>query len=55
LDDPSADIAEVAELRALVRAMMADWFLLPAGRALLGTVRADGLDADIANLCGISR
>jgi hypothetical protein len=52
-DHPAADGAEIAELRTLVRAMMADWYLLPAQRARLGEVRADGLDADIAKLCGI--
>jgi hypothetical protein len=52
-DHPVADGTEIAELRTLVRAMMADWYLLAAQRARLGEVRADGLDADIAKLCGI--
>jgi hypothetical protein len=50
----AAGLAELAELRLLVRAMMADWFLLPAQRAPLGAVRADGLDVDIAALCGVT-
>lgn len=33
--------------------MMTDWFLLPAAHAPLGEIRLDGLDADIAKLCGI--
>ena len=47
------DVAELARLRVLVRRMMADWYLLPPGRAPLGEIRRDGLDADIAALCGV--
>jgi len=46
--------AEIAQLRILVRQMMTDWFLLPVARVPLAEIRADGLDADIASLCGIA-
>jgi hypothetical protein len=48
------DVAELARLRLLVREMMTDWYLLPVTRAPLGEIRPDGLDADIAKLCGIA-
>jgi hypothetical protein len=35
--------------------MMADWFLLPLARVPAGEIRGDGLDADIAEVCGISK
>jgi hypothetical protein len=47
-------VAEIAQLRILVRQMMTDWFLLPVARVPLAEIRADGLDADIASLCGIA-
>jgi hypothetical protein len=48
------DVAELARLRLLVREMMTDWYLLSVTRAPLGEIRPDGLDADIAKLCGIA-
>jgi len=45
--------AAVEEHRQLARRCMADWFLIPRGRVALGETRPDGLDADIARLCGV--
>ena len=49
----AGDVAELTRLRVFIRRMMADWYLLPAGRVPLGEIRRDGLDADIAALCGV--
>ncbi len=48
------DVAEPFRLRLLVRQMMADWFLLAAARVTVAEIRPDGLDADIAGLCGLA-
>ena len=50
-----ADAEELSQLRLLVRQMMCDWHLLRVERVPLGVIRPDGLDADIAALCGLPR
>ena len=46
---------EPAEVRRLLRQSMIDFAVLPAGAAdFLGEVRPDGIDADIAALCGLA-
>jgi hypothetical protein len=47
------EAAELAALRLLTRELMADFYLLPDARVPLGVLRPDGLDVDIAHLCGL--
>jgi hypothetical protein len=51
--DPN-DIPEIRKLRLLVREMMADFLILRFDQIFVGEIRSDGLDADIAKLCGIA-
>jgi hypothetical protein len=51
----AGDPAELSRLRVVVRQMMSDWHLLPVKRVPLGVIRPDGLDVDIAALCGLPR
>jgi len=37
--------------RQLIRGFLADFLVLPLGRVLLAVVDAEGLDADISDLC----
>ncbi len=47
---------ELPELRRLIREHMRAFGVLPADAPdFLSEVRADGLDSDIADMCGISR
>jgi hypothetical protein len=47
------ETAELAALRLLTRELMADFYLLPDARVPLAPLRPDGLDTDIAHLCGL--
>jgi hypothetical protein len=47
------EAAELAALRLVTRELMADFYLLPDARVPFGVLRADGLDSDIARLCGL--
>ena len=50
---PCRDPDDLAAVRIEVRRLMGLNLLLPEGRIHLAEIRADGLDADIARLCGI--
>lgn len=50
---PYRDSDDLALLRIEVRYLMANNLLLAGDRVRLGQIRADGLDADIARLCGV--
>jgi hypothetical protein len=47
------EAAELAALRRVTRELMANFYLLSDARVQLGVLRPDGLDADIAHLCGL--
>jgi hypothetical protein len=47
------EAAELAALRLVTRELMADFYLLSDARVPFGVLRPDGLDADIARLCGL--
>jgi hypothetical protein len=47
------EAAELAALRLVTREMMAGFYLISDARVPLGVLRPDGLDADIARLCGL--
>jgi hypothetical protein len=52
--DSREERAKLEEYRHFVRDWMCDFYLIPLERARLGEMRADGLDRDIAELCGVS-
>ena len=50
---PIRQADDLAEARKIIRSLMADCGILDRRLVSLGLIRPDGLDADIAKLCGV--